>query len=385
MHADDPRLAEAKARPIAEVVSLLGLAGLKRTGHELVGPCPKCGGRDRFAVNTRKGLFQCRICGIAGDGLKLVQEIQGLDFKAALTWLCGEATGVSDAERKARLDKAREAQRREEERAEKERRKVIADARRLWDQGLRPEGTPVQEYLLRRAIDPAQLGGFAACVRYHPDLPYAEWMKEPGDDRGHWETIHRGPAMICAVQNAEGRFTALHRTYLDLDQPKGKAVIRHPKTGEVLDAKKGLGSKKGGAIRLSGGRISDRLIMAEGIETTYSAWHGAILSMPDAMFWAGIDLGNMSGRQDRLPGRRDSGLPDLEDDRAFVPPAHVRELIFVMDGDSDPKATRAKLLAGARRAMLLRPGLRAKIAPAPNGFDLNDVLMGAATVSPDGE
>lgn len=378
MQADDPRLAEAKAKPIADIVHLLGLAGLKRTGHELVGPCPKCGGRDRFGVNTRKGLFQCRICGIAGDGLRLVMEIQGLDFKAALTWLCGEATGVSDAERKARLAKAREAQRKAEERAEAERQKVIADARRLWEQGKRPEGTPVQEYLLRRAIDPTQLGGFASCIRFHPDLPYAHHVE------GRWVTIHRGPAMICAVQNAEGRFSALHRTYLDLDQPKGKAVIRHPQTGEVLDAKKGLGSKKGGAIRLSGGRVSDRLIMAEGIETTFSAWHGASLTMPDAMYWAGIDLGNMSGRQES--GKRHSGLPDLDDDRAFVPPAHVREMIFVMDGDSDPKATRAKLVAGARRAMLLRPGLRAKIAPAPNGFDLNDVLMGAVSeAAPEGE
>lgn len=378
MQADDPRLAEAKARPIAEIVAMLGLAGLKPAGHELVGPCPKCGGRDRFGVNTRKGLFQCRVCGIAGDGLRLVMEIQGLDFKAALTWLCGDAVGVSEAERKARLAKAREAQRRAEERAEAERRKVIADARRLWEQGQRPEGTPVQDYLLRRAIDPTLLGGFASCIRFHPDLPYAHHID------GRWVTVHRGPAMICAVQNAEGRFSALHRTYLDLDQPKGKAVIRHPQTGEVLDAKKGLGSKKGGAIRLSGGRVSDTLIMAEGIETTFSAWHGAVSTMPDAMFWAGIDLGNMSGRQES--GKRHSGLPDLDDDRAFVPPAHVRLLIFVMDGDSDPKATRAKLEAGARRAMLKRPGLRAKIAPAPNGFDLNDVLMGAVSeAAPDGE
>jgi hypothetical protein len=118
------------------------------------------------------------------------------------------------------------------------------------------------------------------------------------------------------------------------------------------------------------------LIMGEGIETTCSAW----MAQPGraAMFWAGIDLGNMSGRQEKLPGRRDSGLPDMEDDRAFVPPAQVRELIFLMDGDSDPKATRARLLAGARRAMLKRPGLRARIARAPEGVDLNDVLMGAS-------
>jgi hypothetical protein len=378
MHADDPRLAEAKAKPMKEIVARLGIAKLNTVGDEMIGPCPKCGGRDRFSINTEKKLFNCRICGIAGDGLRLVQEFQGLDFKAALEWLCGDVAGVSDAERKARLEKAREDLRLADDRAERERQKVIEDARRLWNQGKRPQGTPVQDYLARRAIDIGALGGFPPCIRFHPDLPYAHHID------GQWVTVHRGPAMISAVQNAAGRFSALHRTYLDLDQPKGKAVIRHPQTGEVLDAKKGLGSKKGGAIRLSGDRISDTLIMGEGIETTYSAWMALVGTAP--MFWAGIDLGNMSGRQAKVPGKRDSGLPDMEDDRAFVPPPGVRELIFVMDGDSAPGPTRAKLLAGARRAMLLRPGLRAKIAPAPNGFDLNDVLMGAVTeVSPDGE
>lgn len=368
MQADDPRLAEAKARPIEEVVHLLGLSGLRRAGHELTGPCPQCGGRDRFGVNLRKGLFQCRICGAAGDGIKLVMWDRQLDFKAALTWLCGDLAGVSDAERAARLARARATQRQADEQAERERQKVIADARRLWNQGLRPEGTPVQDYLARRAIDVMALGGFPPCIRFHPDLPYAHHID------GQLVTVHRGPAMISAVQNVAGKFSALHRTYLDLDQPKGKAVIRHPQTGEVLDAKKGLGSKKGGAIRLTGARRCDTLIMAEGIETTYSAWMAQ--SGSGVMFWAGIDLGNMSGRQDKVPGRRDSGLPDMEDDRAFLPPPGVTRLVFVMDGDSAPGPTRAKLLAGARRAMLLRPGLRAKIAPAPEGFDLNDVLMG---------
>jgi hypothetical protein len=370
MQADDPRLAEAKARPIEEVVHLLGLSGLKRAGHELVGPCPKCGGRDRFGVNLRKGLFQCRRCDAKGDALALVMWDRELGFHDALTWLCGPAAGIDDAERKARLLKARAALLAAEDRAERERVKVIADARRLWEQGSRPEGTVVEAYLSRRSIDVAALGGFARCIRFHHDLPYAHHID------GRWQTIHRGPAMICAVQNAGGKFSALHRTYLDLDQPKGKAVIRHPQTGEVMDAKKGLGSKKGGAIRLSGSRISDTLVMAEGIETTLSAWMG----QPgwDAMFWAGIDLGNMGGRKARGAGLRHAGFPDMDDERAFLPPVGVTRLVFVMDGDSDPADTRATLQAGLRRAMLARPGLQGQIVRAPDGKDLNDVLMGVA-------
>ncbi len=370
MQADDPRLAEAKARPIEEIVHLLGLSGLKRAGHELVGPCPRCGGRDRFGVNLRKGLFQCRRCAAKGDGLALVMWDRELGFHDALTWLCGPVVGVSDAERQARLAKARAAMQAAEDKAERERQKVIADARRLWEQGRRPEGTEVEAYLSRREISMGSLGGFARCIRFHPDLPYAHHID------GRWKTIHRGPAMISAVQSAAGKFSALHRTYLDLSEPKGKAVIRHPQTGEVLDAKKGLGSKKGGAIRLSGARVSATLVMAEGIETTLSAWMGQ--PDRDAMFWAGIDLGNMGGRKARGPGLRNAGLPDMEDDKAFLPPAGVTRLVFVMDGDSDPVATRATLEAGLRRAMLARPGLRGQIARAPDGKDLNDVLMGVA-------
>ncbi len=368
MQADDPRLAEAKARPIEEVVHLLGLSGLKRAGHELVGPCPRCGGRDRFGVNLRKGLFQCRRCDAKGDGLALVMWDRELGFHDALTWLCGPVVGVSDAERQARLAKARAAMKAAEDRAERERANIIAKAWRLWKQGLRPEGTEVEAYLSQRGIIMDSLGGFPRGIRFHPDLPYAHHID------GGWQTIHRGPAMICAVQNAAGRFSALHRTYLDLSEPKGKAVIRHPQTGEVMDAKKGLGSKKGGAIRLSGARVSDTLVMAEGIETTLSAWMGD--PTRDAMFWAGIDLGNMGGRAQRGKGLRHAGWPDMEDDRAFLPPVGVTRLIFVMDGDSDPVATRATLEAGLRRAMLARPGLRGQIVRAPEGKDLNDVLMG---------
>ena len=71
-----------------------------------------------------------------------------------------------------------------------------------------------------------------------------------------------------------------------------------------------------------------------------------------------------------------AGVPDLADDEAFVPPPWVRRLIFIQDGDSEPKATRAKLLAGLRRAIHHQPKLEAQIVHAGEGVDLNDVLRG---------
>ena len=59
---------------------------------------------------------------------------------------------------------------------------------------------------------------------------------------------------------------------------------------------------------------------------------------------------------------------------SFVPPAWVRRLIFVEDGDSSPRMTRAKMLSGLRRAMAHRPGLKAQIVRAGEGIDLNDLV-----------
>ncbi len=368
VYPDDPRVAEAKAMPIQQVVDLLGLVNLKRTGHELVGPCPRCGGSDRFGVNLRKGLFQCRRCEAKGDGIALVMWDRQIDFPAALTWLCGSSEGITAAERAERIAKAAAASKRSEAYAEKKRREAIAAARAIWRQGLPSDGTPVTAYLARRGI---VLTAVPRCLRFHPALPFTV---RDAESKG-WREIHRGPAMLAAVQQPNGQALAVHRTWLDLEQPKGKASIIDPATGASEQAKKVLGSKKGGAIRLTGDLKSETLVMGEGIETTLSAMVAGVYAT--AMFWAGVDLGNMAGQMARGPGLKHSGVPDLSDEQAFVPPPWVLRLIFVQDGDSDQKDTRAKLESGLRRAMALRPGLQGQIVAAPNGFDLNDVLMGA--------
>jgi Toprim domain/CHC2 zinc finger len=69
-------------------------ARLKRaTAVEWAGPCPVCGGRDRFGVNTKKRLWNCRGC-IAGgrDAPSLVMHVRELDFREAVAFLAGEAT-----------------------------------------------------------------------------------------------------------------------------------------------------------------------------------------------------------------------------------------------------------------------------------------------------
>jgi hypothetical protein len=372
-YPDDPRVAEAKAKPIKDVAFNLGLIWLQRGYPEITGHCPVCGGAekrgsDRFHINLRKNSFYCRKCDVGGDQIGLVRFVRACGFVEALDWLFGPAKDLSAEERDRRAKKAQADADKQERDAARYRKDAIAAAKSVWQGGRDPKGTEVEGYLARRSIDIAALGGFPSCIRFHPALRYV--TKEDGA----WVAHHEGPAMLAAIQGPDGTFSAVHRTWLDLTRPKGKALIRHRTTGEELEVKKALGSKKGGAIRLTGRLQSDTMVCAEGLETTWSAMVAGVY--PGAAFWCLVDKGNMSGRKQKGPGLKYAGLPDLEDPEAFVPPPWVTRLIYVMDGDSEPRDTRASMEAGLRRAMALRPGLQGQIAAAPNGFDLNDVLMG---------
>jgi putative DNA primase/helicase len=48
------------------------------------GPCPMCGGSDRFRFDDRegKGTWICNRCG-SGDGAELVKRVKGVQFKEA--------------------------------------------------------------------------------------------------------------------------------------------------------------------------------------------------------------------------------------------------------------------------------------------------------------
>jgi hypothetical protein len=75
----------------------IGRRGIKLKGRiERVGPCPKCGGDDRFSINTNKQLFNCRSCGVGGDVIDLVQFLDNTDFTAACTTLAGERPNCKD-------------------------------------------------------------------------------------------------------------------------------------------------------------------------------------------------------------------------------------------------------------------------------------------------
>ena len=196
------------------------------------GPCPLCGGRDRFRFDDKdgRGTYFCSGCG-AGDGVRLAMGITGLSFKDAareIERLAGVVQPVTGKPDRTDDDK-------------------LAALRRVWR-----ESKPIQRgdeayaYLAGRGL---RLYDLPEAVRLHPGLRYQD-----GEHQGVY------PAMLATVTAPDGRAVSLHRTYL---QDGRKAPVGTPKK-----LMQGL-PLSGAAIRLTA--VSEVLGIAEGIETALAA------------------------------------------------------------------------------------------------------------------
>ncbi len=58
-----------------------------RDGGEYHGPCPGCGGEDRFVVspaqNDGKGRYWCRKCDKKGDNIQFLRDFEWLSYQDA--------------------------------------------------------------------------------------------------------------------------------------------------------------------------------------------------------------------------------------------------------------------------------------------------------------
>lgn len=352
-------------------------------GIDRAGPCPVCGGTDRFAIHTKKNTFNCRGCGISGAGvIDLVMATESVSFIAACEIITGrkasEPIDPETARRNAEQNAADEQKRADE--AARYREQARRDGWRIFSEARANRGRDyLKAYLRLRGIDLAALTHLDIKIWEHPHLPLVEKIG------GEWQTLHIGAAMVAAVQQADGHFGASHATWLDLDQPKGKVDLGlHPEKNKPIPSKKVRGSKQGGAIRLFTPAKPRRLIMGEGIETTLTAV--AHNFEPDTAYWAGVDLGNMAGKAARdQDGRQQHGLPDLTDWDCFLPPDWCEELIYLAEGDSEDKHPIEKVTRGLLRAQAWRerrlqenaalPLLDcAFVEPVGEGKDLNDLV-----------
>lgn len=366
-------------------------------GRDRAGPCPKCGGTDRFSINTVKNLFNCRGCGISGEGvIALVMATEDLGFVPACERITGRKAEepVDPARAAANARALEEKKRADDATAEKYRRNAREAGHRIYLSGRPARGDgPVVAYLRRRAIDlaghPAVASLSALQLRERLDLPYVEPL--PG---GGFETLHTGPAMMWPillparlVQPGDplGRFGGVHQTWIDLEQPKGKLVLfDRDKPEAQLPAKKMRGTKQGGMIPLYTPPSPRRIVMGEGIETTLTPFCHAF--EPDTAYWAAGDLGNMSGKAVYVKAKRIEDRPDMNELDCFLVPDWCEELVFLAENDEPRKHAIEKCTRGLLRNRWLRekarrtrpelPPLRTVLVRPGGGYsDMNDVAM----------
>jgi phage/plasmid primase-like uncharacterized protein len=154
----------ARSVGIETVVHDRGLK-LKRSGDEWIGGCPKCGGKDRFAVNVRKQLWLCRRCAVGGDTIDLIQFLEDCDFRDAVAMLVGATRPAEASSRPARRP-SRALERSDDDAGTRA-------ALCTWSEASKIEGTIAFDYLTRsRAqgfrglVIPHGLSG--RVLRFHP-------------------------------------------------------------------------------------------------------------------------------------------------------------------------------------------------------------------------
>jgi hypothetical protein len=235
---------QARAADILSVAQQCG-AQLKRIGAaEWAGPCPACGGRDRFSVNTKRQLFNCRGA-FGGDVIAMVSHLQAMTFLDAVAYLTGEV-GAREPIRREPIRRAPPAPAAAAPQGEQRR---IDRAAAIFGEGVGPCGTPLELYLNSRGLG-LEEDVAGAVVRFHPRCP---WRDEATD-----RTIYV-PAMVAALRSiTTDEITGVHRTRLS---PNGQKIDRRM-----------LGIAAGSAVKLdSDDSVNGGLHVAEGIESGLAA------------------------------------------------------------------------------------------------------------------
>ena len=197
------------------------------------GPCPRCGGTDRFQYTDKfgEGNYHCRGCG-PGGGFKLLQAVTGDDFSATLRAVEEQLGAVTPAKRTPATHASAPS--------------LKKLAQRIWDQA-RPiaAGDEVDRYLRGRGL---AMATFPKVLRFHPSLGYFQRTSDTKVRK-----VAEYPAMLACVQGEDGNAVSLHRTYL-----------RDGRKLPVSDAKKVLAAGiSGAAVRLC--EVTSEMAVAEGL------------------------------------------------------------------------------------------------------------------------
>ncbi|MBS1952551.1 MAG: toprim domain-containing protein [Cyanobacteria bacterium SZAS-4] len=282
------------------------------------GPCPICGGKDRFRHDDKNGdgtYFCGGRCG-SGDGLKLLQLYSGKTFAETLSWLSdlliGSQPVVSVKGQASTL-------------VNEHSRTALND---VWNESQDvQDGDPVHLYLTRtrRLVLPR----IPSALRLHRSLPYFEGKTVIGEYS----------AMLATVSAADGKPVSIHRTFLTLDGLKAKVSAPKRIMKPVI-----AGACSGGAIRLY--EPSDVLGVAEGIETALACHVATGIPM-----WAAISSTLME---------------------KLIVPTSVNEVVIFADNDTNQVGQNAAKKLAQR---LHSDGKTVKIlTPATPGTDWADAV-----------
>ena len=189
------------------------------------GPCPMCGGRDRFRYDDKEGTgsYYCNQCG-AGAGITLLMRLHKWDFPTA----CQKVDEVIGRTRHNPVVLKASNEKRE------------AEIHKALKEATKPE--IVREYLSARG-----LSTLPPSLRGHPSLLHVD---EDNRRTGSF------PCVVAPITGPDGKLQSAHRIYLADVKPKKKLMAP-------------VETVSGAAARLF--PVSDTLGIAEGIETAIAA------------------------------------------------------------------------------------------------------------------
>jgi len=242
---------QARACDMLKLAELHG-AKLSRYGHsgEYVGACPVCGtGRDRFSINSKKGVFNCRVCSKGGRGaIDLEMFLGGGEFVEAVKRLTNTTTLNGKRLPTTHNPEAATAHERARERDEAEQHET---ASWLWSLRQPVAGSPAETYLRGR--------GYTGAIP--PTLSYLP-------ARG--EYVHAMISAFTLPNEVEpgvlGAPTTVGSVHLTKLLPDGSDRIRQHK-GKII-----VGSPSGLPIAVSPITDGLSLVITEGVEDALSIY-----------------------------------------------------------------------------------------------------------------
>lgn len=242
-----------------EILIRAGMDSSFFTGNN--GPCPFCGGGDRYRWSKKHGgVWVCTYCTESkyASAFRMLMEHMGYrSFMEAANHVRDHFGATDQIEAIARKAKVSYDEGMTQERIAKNHQRML----RFWNEAREiTPGDPVDLYMKNRCRG---LTILPQNLRFHPGLEYWERPKVEGDKP---TLLGKFPAMLAYAQDATGSLVQLHKTFLTPDGQKNTCVPEAKKTDY------GVGSNSF-AIRMMP-LTGDTIGVCEGIET---GWGSAML------------------------------------------------------------------------------------------------------------